>query len=237
MKQSLPPVLLTHFRPGLFAILCALGLLAGWPVWAAAEPSSATARNVTLIVTSDVHYDVFENEDRNDRVRDTLRAINAVTNLAWPEALGGGAVERPRGVLVLGDVIDDGDRNLDGRHQSPLQFGFFERDFGLDGTDGMLKFPVYETWGNHDGPPVGHEKFGFSFQAQLKRRNLLRQQQGRLASLSTNGLFYSWNWDDVHFGMLGMYPADVQNPLLKRYSPEWHNPQRSLSFLKEDLAR
>jgi hypothetical protein len=37
--------------------------------------------------------------------------------------------------------------------------------------------------------------------------------------------------------MLGLYPADEQNPLLKRYSPVWHNPQGALSFLKTDLAR
>ena len=194
-------------------------------------------RDVTFLVTSDVHYDAFENEDRNDRIRDTLRAMNSVTNLAWPEGLGGGLIQSPRAVLVLGDVIDDGDRKLEGQHQTPVQFGFFEQDFGLDGTDGLLKFPVFETWGNHDGPPVGKEKLGFSFQGQLKRRNLLRQQKGWLTNLSTNGLHYSWDWDGIHFVQLGIYPADEQNPLLKRYSPEWHNPQGALTFLKDDLAR
>ena len=194
-------------------------------------------RDVTFIVTSDVHYDAFENEDRNDRVRDTLRAINAATNLAWPEELGGGTIAKPRGVLVLGDVIDDGDRVFQGKHQTPRQFFQFAADFGFDGTDGLLDFPVFETWGNHDGPPVGAEKLGFSFQARLKERNARRQQKGWLTSLSTNGLHYSWDWDDVHFVMLGLYPADEQNPLLKRYSPVWHNPQGALAFLKEDLAR
>jgi cytolysin (calcineurin-like family phosphatase) len=96
---------------------------------------------------------------------------------------------------------------------------------------------VFETWGNHDGPPAGQEKFGFSFQAQLKQRNLRRQQKGWLTNLSTNGLHYSWDWDDVHFVMLGLYPADQQNPLVKRYSPVWHNPQGALTFLKNDLTR
>lgn len=202
---------------------------------AAARP--AAPRNVTFVATSDVHYDAFENEDRNDRVRDTLRVLNTVTNLAWPEQWGGEGIAAPRGVVVLGDVIDDGDRVYQGKHQTPRQFYQFAADFGLDGTDGLLNYPVFETWGNHDGPPVGSEKFGFSFQARLKERNLQRQKKGWLANLSENGLHYSWDWDDVHFVSLGIYPADKQNPLIPRYSPVWHDPQRALTFLKQDLAK
>jgi len=223
------------------------------------------SRDVTFIVTSDCHYDAFENEDRNDRNRDTIRdriprgvshcGMNAITNVSWPEQLvgyhvgyptvGGGLIQRPRGVLVLGDAIDDGDRIFQGKHQTPRQWLLFQADFGLDGTDGLLNYPVYETWGNHDGPPVGKEQHGFTFQAQLKQRNLLRQQigyhvgyptvEGWLTNLSTNGLHYSWDWDDVHFVQLGIYPADRQHPEVK-YSAEWHDPQGALAFLKHDLA-
>ena len=38
--------------------------------------------------------------------------------LRGPRQLGGGAIERPRGVVVLGDCIDDGDRKLDGKPRS-----------------------------------------------------------------------------------------------------------------------
>jgi cytolysin (calcineurin-like family phosphatase) len=218
---------------GLRTVLAALALLLRATALSAAEAS----RDVTFIATSDVHYDAFENEDRNERVRDTLRYINTATNLAWPAVLGGDPIGGPRGVLVLGDVIDDGDRVFQGKHQAPRQWHQFAADFGFDGTDGLLNFRVFETWGNHDGPPVGAEKFGFSFQARLKERNLRRQEQGWLANLSTNGLHYSWDWDDVHFVMLGLYPADRQNSLVPRYSPVWHDPQDALQFLKSDLAR
>jgi len=214
-------------------VLLAVFIWTAGTAFAAPQPK----RDVTFIVTSDVHYDAFENEDRNERVSQTLRHINVVTNLDWPESLGGGRIQRPRGVLVLGDVIDDGDRVVNGRNQSREQYDWFLGDFGLDGTDGLLQFPVFETWGNHDGPPEGKEKNGFSFQAQLKKRNKLRQQKGWLSNLSANGLHYSFDWDDVHFVMLGIYPADEQNPQLKRYSPVWHDPQGALTFLKEDLAR
>jgi hypothetical protein len=193
-------------------------------------------RNLTFIVTSDVHYDAFENEDRNDRIRDTLRHMNTITKITWPEKLSGGLIQRPRGVLVLGDVIDDGDRIYQGKHQTPRQWLLFQADFGLDGKDGLLNYPVYETWGNHDGPPIGKEQHSFSFQAQLKKRNQVRKKKGWIAEISTNGLHYSWDWDDVHFAQLGIYPADRQHPKI-RYNAQWHDPQGALTFLKHDLAR
>ncbi|HUT32893.1 MAG TPA: metallophosphoesterase [Planctomycetota bacterium] len=201
----------------------------------ASAPTSRPARDVTFLATSDVHYDAFENEDRNERVRDTLRHMNEVANVPWPERLGGGAIRAPRGVVVLGDVLDDGDRLLEGKSQGPEQFKHFVADFGLDGTDGLLKFRVFEGWGNHDGPPAGRERHGFSFQAELRKRNAQRKAKGWLANLSDNGLHYSWDWDDVHLVQLNIYPADRQHAGIK-YSPDYHDPQGALAFLKADLA-
>lgn len=199
-----------------------------------AQPSKP--RDVLFISTSDCHYDAFENEDRNGRNRDTIAEINAIDQRRWPEKFGGQPIGKPRGVLVLGDCIDDGDRLLEGKPQSAKQFEFFVKDFGLNGTDGLLRSPVFEGWGNHDGPPAGAEKHGFSFQAQLKKRNQQRLAAGLIDHLSENGLHYAWNWDDVRFVQLNLYPADRQRDGV-RYSPVWHDPQQSLAFLKADLAK
>jgi len=59
-----------------------------------------SARDITFIATSDCHYDAFENEDRNDRNRVTIREMNGITNVSWPEQLDGGPVQKHRGVLV-----------------------------------------------------------------------------------------------------------------------------------------
>ena len=200
--------------------------------------AQAAGRDVTFISTSDSHYVTVDarHKDRNANDRKTVLAINAVTGLNWPESLGGGSIHAPRGVMLLGDVIDDGDAMFEGINKSEKQYEFFIADFGLDGTDGVLKYPVFETWGNHDGPPVGAERYGFSFQAKYKVRNAIRKQKGLIENLSDNGLHYSWDWDDVHFVALGIYPADVQNPKI-RYNKVWHDPQRALSFLREDLAK
>jgi cytolysin (calcineurin-like family phosphatase) len=197
---------------------------------------SGAYRDVIFISTSDCHYREANRRDNfNHLNRASIEAMNSIAGTAWPEKLGGDAIKRPRGVVVLGDCIDDGDRGTDGRHISEEQCKLFTADFGLDGTDGMLKFPVFEGWGNHDGPPAGKEKNGFSFQAQLKKRNLARKARGMISNVSENGLHYSWDWEDVHFVQLNLYPADHQRTGV-RYSPVWHDPQGSLSFLKSDLA-
>ncbi len=199
--------------------------------------ASACARDITFLVTSDCHYDYPENQDRNDRNRATIRHINVVTNLTFPTELGGGKVPRPRGVVVLGDLVDDGDRCTNSESITKIQWTYWEADFGFNGTDGLIDYIVFETWGNHDGPPEGFEKCGFSVQAQIKNRNKLRLEKRLISNLSENNLHYSWDWDDVHFVVAGIYPANAQNPLVKRYNPVWHNPQNGLEFVKNDLEK
>jgi hypothetical protein len=208
--------------------------LAGSP--AAGKAPADRPRNVTFLSTSDCHYKAFESEDWNGANRETIEEMNRVALLRWPEKLGGEKIDRPRGVVVLGDCIDDGDKVRNGKDYTAAQYKSFLADFGLDGTDGLLKYRVYEGWGNHDGPPAGTGKSRVSFRAELKKRNVLRKKQGWLAGLSDNGLHYSWDWDDVHLVQLNIYPADKQNPKV-RYNPQWHHPEGALTFLKEDLRR
>jgi len=214
------------------SVLCAAAL---------AEPAAAAKkakpRNVTFISTSDSHYKAFESAGWNEYNRETIEEINRIAGQPWPEKLGGGKIDTPRGVVLLGDCIDDGDKVLGDKDYTAEQFKHFLAQMGFDGTDALLKFRVYETWGNHDGPPTTEKmRSRVSFQAELKKRNALRKGKGWLTNLSENGLHYSWDWDDVHLVSLGIYPADAQHEKI-RYSPKWHNPQGALAFLKDDLAR
>jgi len=203
---------------------------------AGTEPRPAGPRAVTFLSTSDSHYKAFEAVNWNGANRETIEEMNRISSVRWPEKLGGGAIVRPRGVVVLGDCIDDGDKVRGEKDYTAAQYRAFVADFGLDHTDGLLKYRVYEGWGNHDGPPAGTGKSSVSFQAELKKRNALRKKNGWLTGLSDNGLHYSWDWDDVHLVQLNIYPADKQNPKV-RYNPKWHDPQGALSFLKKDLRR
>ena len=207
--------------------------LGGWSCVAGWTLASARAEEpaVTFFATSDSHYEALEKLERNDRNRVTLRRMNELPGQPWPDALGGDPIDKPRGVLVLGDLIDDGDR----QGQTEIEWNHFENQFGLDGSDGLLKFPVFEGWGNHDGPPAAAIKHGFSVQQQIRQRNLRRLDQKLISHVAPNQLHYSWDWNGVHFIQANLYPADRQHPKV-RYSLPWHDPQLALQFVREDLA-
>lgn len=187
--------------------------------------------SLTFFATSDSHYEAIEHVERNDRNRVTIERMNTLPGQPWPEKLGGGPIGTPRGVLALGDLIDDGDKN----GQTDIEWKYFSEHFGLDGTDGVLKYPVFEGWGNHDGPPEKYIKQRVSVQTEIKRRNVDRLEKKRISRISPNGLHYSWDWNGIHFIQTNLYPADKQNAKV-RYSLPWHDPQDALTFVKEDLA-
>jgi tartrate-resistant acid phosphatase type 5 len=193
--------------------------------------SSAEEGPLTFLVTSDSHYEAVEKIERNDRNRVTIERMNSLPGEAWPDKLGGGKIGAPRGVLALGDLIDDGDK----AGETEIQWRHFEEQFGLDGTDGLLKYPVFEGWGNHDGPPEKFIKQKRSVQAEIKRRNVARLEKKLIDHVADNGLHYSWDWQGVHFVQANLYPADKQNAKV-RYSLPWHDPQLALQFVKDDLA-
>lgn len=210
---------------------CCCVVLLGLLLVAVANPVRGQDATFTFFVTSDSHYEAVTKIERNDRNRATIERMNALPGQSWPDKLGGGPIGSPRGVLVLGDLIDDGDK----AGETDVEWRHFVAHFGLDGTDGMLRYPVFEGWGNHDGPPEKFIKQSLSVQAEIKRRNALRLEKKRIGSIAPNGLHYSWDWEGVHFVQANLYPADKQNPKV-RYSLPWHDPQDALQFVKDDLA-
>jgi hypothetical protein len=119
---------MNRLRAGLFGVFLALVLVGLGRTTAPAAPE--ISEKITFLVTSDLHYASFRNVDRNDRNRITIERMNTIAGTAWPAQLGGGKIEKPRGVLALGDLIDDGDR----KGESATQWRHFEMQFGLDGT-------------------------------------------------------------------------------------------------------
>jgi len=198
--------------PGfMFALIALAGSLCSSAGFAVA----AEENTITFIVTSDSHYKSHKDIEMNDRNKLTIERMNVIQSQTWPEKLGGGAIGKPLGVLALGDLVDDGDKP----NATEFQWKQFASQFGLDGTDGLLKYPVYEGWGNHDGPPVGKERFGFSVQAQLKARNIERKKTGRISNVSENGLHYSWDWGPAHFLNVGLIVGtDKQVTRKRRYA-------------------
>jgi len=180
-------------------------------------------RDVTFFLASDTHYGLSPEVDKADgRV---VEAMNLLPGTAFPKEIGG-TVGVPRGVAVLGDLVNNGDGP-----EGPVQWRQFTSDFGVAG-EGRLRYPVYELPGNHDGGDGGVVRRG------IRERDARRPG---LKGASENGVSYSWDWDDVHFVSLGLFAGSegevVVSPWGRRFEGTWRLPGHSIEFLKEDLAK
>jgi cytolysin (calcineurin-like family phosphatase) len=136
-----------------------------------------TGQNVTFLAFGDPQY----GGGPYDKNTFNLLALNAASALAWPAGEGfageGVAIGAPRGVLIAGDLTQNGQagRNplaewyLADRYAFDInaqyglnvahpdvraELGLFLRDYGLRGGDGLnavkLSWRVFEGYGNHD---------------------------------------------------------------------------------------
>ena len=144
--------------------------------------TSARNNSFFFLVVSDSHYG---KADRQKNL-ETIARINGIEGSDLPGWFTG-KVGKPLGIIHCGDILDS---------PSDSAYRQFTEDYGLTG-EGKLRFPVYETFGNHDG--------GLN---QVVRQGSIKRNPQRpgLASISENGLHYSWDWNGVHFVNLGAYP-------------------------------
>ncbi len=210
----------------------ASGLGATALVHAGAADPLAGADRFAFILVGDTHY--LADKERPEQLDAVSRSVTSrlidrlheLPGTRVPETAGGGVVLTPRGLIHAGDVIDSGDKN--GTRFPAMQkteWRCFVADFGLTGTDGRLKWPVYEVHGNHDAP--GGQGLVID---GIKQRN--RKRPG-LANVSANGLHYSWDWGRVHFVNLGIVVGPVKDVERRRR----YAPLDSLPFLIDDLAK
>ena len=189
-------------------------------VWSFRVEDEPVSNDVTFFAGSDGHYGIGANDELNRQVIDMM---NSLAGTPLPDAMGGGVVRTPRGVVLSGDLLDNGSDPK----TAPQVWERFVADFGLAG-ESRLVFPVYEGFGNHDGPP------GKSVVRDgIRERN--RRRPG-LAMVSENGLHYSWDWDHVHLVQLNLFGGDGPDDVAG-VNPQAHNPEGALAFLKQDLAR
>lgn len=206
-----------------------VGLLA-LPFTRLQAQEKSSSRATSFFVVGDTHYCASE---ENPSVMDEVSArynrrlvdwMNQLPGTKWPAALGGGVVAEPDGVIHLGDVVENGDKGPQKYPLSEIERDAFVRDWGLNGGDGILRWPVREIHGNHDGPQGD---------APMVKKIIERNQTRKgLLSVCPRGLHYSWDWHGVHFVALGIVAGDAPSVTRKRR----YAPLGSLEFLKKDLA-
>jgi len=194
-------------------------------VWSFRVQDPPDDDDLTFFIASDLHYGGTVNSRKINKMM--VRAMNALPGQPFPQEFGvKGRVHTPRGVVILGDIVDDGAAS-----DVVKTWQEYAEDYGLRG-DKLLAFPVYEGFGEHDGPSTGLVR------TNLKNRNRLRSG---LRSISADALHYSWDWGKVHFVQLNIYPGTLGEEYLniwrRRFAGDARYPKHSLEFLVEDLRR
>jgi hypothetical protein len=145
--------------------------------------------------------------------------MNALPDKPFPY---GGKVGSPRGVVVIGDMVDD--------IKNPENWALYKTLFDVRGK-ARLRFPVYESIGNHELDGANRGTQMSNVQREFIERNKLRKGSFHFDPL---GYHYSWDWGRMHFVMLNSFPGTTPRPVYNRNTP-WNDPQNSFAFLEKDL--
>ena len=186
--------------------------------------ASAPAADLTYLGFSDIHYGAVSGpKDDTPKVRCSMvEVINSLPGTLYPAPFTG-AVAVPRGIVMQGDLINDGAV----AEKYPTQWADYIADFGVNG-EGRCKFPVFEAIGNHD---VNENLYVFN---KIKERNQARLKLGHINHVSSNGYHYSWDWDGVHFVNVNLFPGNVWHGEADAYGAG-HDPLLARDFLVADL--
>jgi len=183
------------------------------------------AADVTFYSFSDSHYGADHGGKRAPKTScREVEIINSLPGVAYPEKIGG-IVEKPRAIVMQGDLINDGAV----KDKYEKQWADFIADFGVNG-EGRCKFPVFEAVGNHD---VNPNLYVFN---KVKQRNLERKNLGYITDISPSGYHYSWDWDGVHFVNVNLFPGNVWEGEADTYG-RGHDPLFARDFLVADLKK
>lgn len=169
----------------------------------------ALCQDFSFVILSDLH---FRGDSLHyNQCRDLISNINSdKNNLKACD---------PAFVWILGDITDGGKKE---------QWDEYVSLFGLN-SDSLLKYNVFESFGNHDGNVDGYVR------TQIKKRNRVRGYDIFTDSL---GLHYSWDMNGIHFVNLNLYPGNEWEDgceWCKYFKESFREPQYSLSFLEQDL--
>jgi cytolysin (calcineurin-like family phosphatase) len=210
-----------------------------------AQPSESS----TFIFTNDIHACRMANglapnceaEGKTDaNLLWHVRAINKVPELTWPKEISGkpsalvGAGRRigiPRGVVIGGDLTDDGG----GQGAIPGE-GFQLRQFSQRYQQGVgperVHFPVYLGLGNHDLDQDGPAPHIDWYRRELRdyvelnhRSTVFFKPQVPVTNYDVESDCYSWDWPNVHLVQTQRFAGDTNKGAVS-----------GLEWLANDLA-
>lgn len=199
------------------------GLLAAFALPFAPEPLRAeTDVDITFVFTSDTHACLMRGglapkcqaEGKTDEnLRRHIRAINSLPGYAWPSEINGLAtglvsagmpISVPRGVVIGGDLTDDGGGQVAIPGEG-TQIQQFSRRYQQGVGEDQIHFPVYVGLGNHDldqdGPPSNPEWYRRELRDYVElnhRPSVFYKPPLPATDYDIYSDDYSWDWGNVH---------------------------------------
>ncbi len=172
----------------------------------------ATTRDVRFLATADPQYD---NGSPNAEANQTLSTmVNQLRSSG----------QQVRGILIAGDLTQN-TRTKD-------EFSWYK-----NALSGYSRF-VYDGLGNHDVvEPTIWQKAACDFgdsacvDPGALRADIADRKRSTVKTFGM-GPHYSWDWQDVHFVQLNLYPGN--GTVAEQFSQS--SPDNSLAFLQLDLA-
>ncbi|TLP74026.1 hypothetical protein ES765_16955 [Maribacter sp. ACAM166] len=179
-------------------------------------------QGLTFIVGSDLHFG--HSDSTVVRNRATAKDMASIIGAQFPDSFVKDII-KPEFVVFTGDLTDSGKLN---------QWKDFESMYGINGI-GNFAIPVYEGFGNHDGPIKESKRS--PVREGIKFRNMKRDG---LTRISADSLHYSWDLNGFHFVNLNSYPGndwDSSCEWCHYFEDGFREPSNSLDFLEEDLEK
>ncbi|NER28425.1 MAG: hypothetical protein F6J89_12510 [Symploca sp. SIO1C4] len=163
-------------------------------------------RNVHFLITADPQYE-NKNEERNEISKKTIKKMKSLFK----------DTTDMRGVVIAGDLTQNAIK--DPPPSFPKEYEIYQ-----ESIQGQARF-FFDGLGNHD-----LENTGWTSDPEAIKDDIKERKRGSRVYKSSSKLHYSWDWDDVHFVQLNLFPGDESAPQFPQL-----DPQESLSFLKKDL--
>ncbi len=232
-------------KPVLAAILAGLTV----PHAPAMAADKSPRLDVTFLFSSDIHAcrmaeqlspHCAEEGKTDANLLRHIKALNMMAGQRWPDAGGlggqapasaGQAIAPPRGLVIGGDITDDGGGQL----AVPGE-GYQLRQFSQRYQEGVgpdrLHMPVYVGLGNHDLDQDGARPHVDWYRREMRdyveinhRASVFFKPPVPADNYDVESDNYSWNWGRLHLVQLQRFGGDTRKGAVS-----------GMDWLKQDLA-
>ncbi len=222
-------------------------LLAPTNLWAVGDDTSAI--DATFIFACDIHTCRMgdglspncQEEGKTDaNLLRHIAALNRIAERSWPAEVNGVAtglagagrkVDSPLGVVIGGDMTDDGGGQV-ALPAEGTQLQQFSQRYQQGVVPDSIHFPVYTGLGNHDLDQDGHPPHVDWYRRELRdyveinhRPSVFFKPLVPAANYDIGSDSYSWHWGGLHLVQTHRFAGDTNK-----------GARSGLPWLRQDLA-